>query len=93
MEVKIHLATKIQRQFLVECAFFKPEAIMGKSTKYSIQSEASHKFERFVDPECHEYVLRRFIKIVEEHTNIKDVSILFHITIKKITSKIIDFDL
>ena len=36
---------------LVECAFFKPEAIIGKSVKYDIQSEASHKFERFVDPE------------------------------------------
>lgn len=60
---------------LVECAFFKPEAIIGKSLKYDIQSEAAHKFERFVDPECHDRVLRRFIKIVSEHTNIKDLSV------------------
>jgi len=39
---------------IVECAFFQPEAIIGKSVKYDIQSEASHKFERGVDPECHE---------------------------------------
>ena len=61
---------------LVECAFFKPEAIIGKSVKYDIQSEASHKFERFVDPECQDKTLRRFIKIVEEHTNIKDMSLI-----------------
>ena len=61
---------------LVECAFFKPEAIIGKSIKYDINSEASHKFERFVDPECHENVLRRFLSIVVEHTNIKDVSLI-----------------
>ena len=61
---------------LVECAFFKPEAIIGKSVKYDIQSEASHKFERFVDPECQDKTLRRFIKIVQEHTNIKDMSLI-----------------
>ena len=61
---------------LVECAFFRPEAIIGKSVKYDIQSEASHKFERFVDPECQDKTLRRFIKIVEEHTNIKDMSLI-----------------
>ena len=31
---------------IVECAFFQPETIIGKSVKYDIQSEASHKFER-----------------------------------------------
>tara|TARA_B100001057_G_scaffold256354_1_gene256559 strand:- start:2883 stop:4793 length:1911 start_codon:yes stop_codon:yes gene_type:complete len=63
---------------LVECAFFKPEAIIGKSVKYDIQSEASHKFERFVDPECQDKTLRRFIKIVQEHTKIKDMSLISH---------------
>jgi len=61
---------------LIECAFFKPEAIIGKSVKYDIQSEASHKFERFVDPECQDKTIRRFIKIVDEHTNIKDISVI-----------------
>ena len=61
---------------LVECAFFKPEAIIGKSVKYDIQSEASHKFERFVDPECQDRTIRRFIKIVDEHTKIKDISVI-----------------
>jgi phenylalanyl-tRNA synthetase beta chain len=61
---------------LVECGFFLPEAIIGKSVKYDIQSEASHKFERGTDPECHEKVLRRFIKLVSDHANIKDMSII-----------------
>jgi len=56
--------------------FFQPEAIIGKSVKYDIQSEASHKFERGVDPECHDFVLRRFIKLVSEHANIKTMSIV-----------------
>ena len=59
---------------LVECAFFKPEKIIGKSVKYDIQSEASHKFERSVDPACHETVVRRFINLVSEYSNIKKMS-------------------
>ena len=61
---------------IVECAFFQPEAIIGKSVKYDIQSEASHKFERGVDRECQDKVLRRFIKVVAEHTSIKNMSIV-----------------
>ena len=61
---------------IVECAYFQPEAILGKSVKYDIQSEACHKFERGVDPECHEKVLRRFIKLVSDHSDIKDISII-----------------
>ena len=64
------------RTVIVECAFFKPEAIIGKSVRYDIQSEASHKFERGVDRECQDKVLRRFIKVVAEHTSIKNMSIV-----------------
>lgn len=60
---------------IVECAHFNPEAIIGKSLKYNINSEAAHKFERNTDPECHEFVLRRFLKIIQEHTKIKNVEL------------------
>jgi len=60
---------------IIECAYFQPEAIIGKSIKYDIQSEASHKFERGVDSKCHDAILRRFIKIISEHTNIKNIAI------------------
>ena len=61
---------------IVECAYFQPESIIGKSVQYDIQSEASHKFERGVDPSCQEKVLRRFIQIISEHVQIKDVSMV-----------------
>jgi len=61
---------------LVECAFFQPEAIIGKSIKYDIQSDASHKFERGVDPKCQDMVLRRLINIVSQHANIKNMSMI-----------------
>tara|TARA_Y100001935_G_scaffold133319_1_gene110371 strand:- start:2739 stop:4649 length:1911 start_codon:yes stop_codon:yes gene_type:complete len=73
---------------LIECAFFEPEAIIGKSLKYDIQSEASHKFERYVDPESHDYVIRRFINIVSEHANIKDMSFISYEYKKKQAIKI-----
>ena len=68
--------TSETKSVFIECAFFKPEAIIGKSLKYDIQSEASHKFERSVDPRCHETVMRRFINLVSEHSNIKEMSLV-----------------
>ena len=63
------------KSVIVECAHFNPEEIIGKSVKYDIKSDAAHKFERGVDPLCHEEVLRRFIKIVSDHANIKNLEI------------------
>tara|TARA_Y100000768_G_scaffold388601_1_gene385510 strand:- start:4492 stop:6390 length:1899 start_codon:yes stop_codon:yes gene_type:complete len=60
---------------LVECAFFEPEAIIGRTIKYDVQSEAAYKFERGVDHNCHDTVLRRFIKIVQDHAVISSMSI------------------
>jgi phenylalanyl-tRNA synthetase beta chain len=63
------------RSVIIECAYFNPENIIGQSVKYNIKSDAAHKFERGVDPMCHEYVLRRLLKIVSEHTIIKNIEI------------------
>ncbi len=60
---------------LVECAYFNPEYIIGKSVKYDLQSDAAYKFERGVDRNCHESVLRRFISIVSKHAKIKNLEI------------------
>ena len=60
---------------LVECAYFRPESIMGKAIKYNLHSDASHKFERGVDINCHENVLRRFIQIVDDNAKINKVEI------------------
>ena len=60
----------VRTEKLIECAFFNPEAIIGKSTKYNLASDAAHKFERGVDINAQENTLRRFIHIVSEHTRI-----------------------
>ncbi len=60
---------------LVECAFFNPEAIIGKTSQYNLTSDAAHKFERGVDLFCHERVLRRFIEVVKDHALIKSIKI------------------
>ena len=63
------------RMALVECAYFLPESIIGKSIKYNLKSDAAHKFERGTDPNFHNFALRRFLKIVEDHAKIVKVSI------------------
>tara|TARA_B100002019_G_scaffold126528_1_gene108971 strand:- start:179 stop:2080 length:1902 start_codon:yes stop_codon:yes gene_type:complete len=63
------------KKVLVECAFFTPEAIIGKSVKYNLTSDAAHKFERGVDIQAQEKVLRRFIEIVSDHAVIKNFKI------------------
>tara|TARA_Y100001980_G_C14546728_1_gene326967 strand:+ start:188 stop:2125 length:1938 start_codon:yes stop_codon:yes gene_type:complete len=60
---------------LIECAYFKPEEILGKARKYNLASEAAYKFERGVDYLAQEKVLRRFIKIIQDHANIKSIAI------------------
>jgi len=63
------------KKVLVECAYFNPEEIIGKTIKYNLKSDAAHKFERGVDIASQEHVLRRFISIVQDHAFIKDLSI------------------
>ena len=67
--------SKDTKKVLIECAYFNPESIIGKSIKYNLYSDAAHKFERGVDINSHEMVLRRFIKIVEQHTKVKSCKI------------------
>ena len=67
--------SKKTKKVLVECAYFNPESIIGKSIKYNINSDAAYKFERGVDSGCHDFVLRRFIKIVSDHANIISLKI------------------
>ncbi len=58
---------------LVECAYFNPEEIIGKTVKYNLKSDAAHKFERGVDIASQEKVLRRFISVVKDHASIKSL--------------------
>ena len=65
--------SKETKKVLIECAYFVPEAILGKATKYNLNSDASYRFERGVDPNCHEKILRQFIQIIDDHAEIKDI--------------------
>ena len=76
---------------LVECAYFKPESIINKAVKYNLNSDASYKFERGVDPEIQEYALRRFIKIVSDHTKIIKLQ-FFTKSYKNFQNKYVNFD-
>lgn len=67
--------SKETKKVLIECAYFVPEAIIGKATKYNLNSDASYRFERGVDPICHEKTLRQFIQIVDDHAEIKEIGI------------------
>lgn len=77
---------------LVECASFNPEKIIGKSLMYGIQSDAAYKFERGVDPSCHDDVIRRFIYLVQEHANIKSLK-LYKNTFKDTSNNLIAYEL
>ncbi len=83
--------SKNTKSVLVECAYFVPEVILGKSVKYDIKSDASHKFERGVDPHCHNKVLRRFVKIVEDHAKVVNIE-FFSKEYKQINRTEISFD-
>lgn len=67
--------SRTTKDALIECAYFRPDSIIGKAVKYNIHSDASHKFERGTDPLCHERVLRRFIEIVKDHAEIYKLEI------------------
>lgn len=83
---------KETKHALIECAYFTPESIIGKSVKYNLHSDASHKFERGTDPDCHEKVLRRFIQIVNDHANITKLE-LYEYTATNTKQIRLDFDL
>ena len=40
------------KKVLIECAFFKPDSIIGRSLKYDLNSEAAYKFERELILSC-----------------------------------------
>ena len=67
--------SKVTKKVIVECAYFKPEEILGKARQYNLNSEASYKFERGVDFLAQEQVLRRFIAVVADHVKIKSLAL------------------
>ena len=82
---------KSTKKVLIECAYFNPESIIGKALKYNLHSDASYKFERGVDPSYQEQILRRFIQIVSDHTNIESIKHSSFVS-KELPVKTLKFD-
>lgn len=64
------LASAVQldtTDILVESAFFTPLAIMGKARAYGLHTEASHRFERGVDPTLPERALQLATALIVEY--------------------------
>jgi len=51
--------TEVTRNVFLESAHFAPEAIMGRARKLGLHTDASHRFERGVDPELPRRALER----------------------------------
>ncbi|MDB4210267.1 phenylalanine--tRNA ligase subunit beta, partial [Gammaproteobacteria bacterium] len=50
----------------VEAAFFNPAKIANQARKYGLATDASHRFERGVDPELQQKALARFLALLKE---------------------------
>lgn len=80
------------KKVLVECAYFNPEEIIGKTVKYNLKSDAAYKFERGVDFAAQEDILRRFISVVKDHVSIKSLKMKTFAN-KSIDSKYLPIDI
>ncbi len=47
------------KNIFLESAFFSPEAILGKARQYGLHTDASHRYERGVDPELQHTAMER----------------------------------
>ena len=50
----------------VEAAFFRPEVIVNQARKYGLATDASHRFERGVDPEMQQLALERYLFLLSQ---------------------------
>ncbi|MBT8060718.1 MAG: phenylalanine--tRNA ligase subunit beta, partial [Gammaproteobacteria bacterium] len=58
--------TENTRDILFESAYFKPATIMGKARAYGMHTDASHRFERGVDPSGQEAAVERATQLLIE---------------------------
>ena len=60
------------KSVIIESAYFTPNIIRKSSKFFRLQTDASYRFERGVDPLLNEYSLGRVLAILKEYTNIGD---------------------
>ncbi|GGI73767.1 phenylalanine--tRNA ligase beta subunit [Shewanella hanedai] len=52
------------RDIMLECAYFSPLAILGKTRRLGLHTDSSHRFERGVDPELQHKAMDRATRLV-----------------------------
>ena len=58
--------SKNTNNIAVEAAFFYPDKIVNEARKYGLATDASHRFERGVDPTIQKKALERFIFLLDD---------------------------
>ncbi|HHJ38311.1 MAG: phenylalanine--tRNA ligase subunit beta [Methylothermaceae bacteria B42] len=56
--------TDTTQTIFLECAFFSPEAIMGKARRFGLHTDSSHRFERGVDPGLQSRAIERASELI-----------------------------
>ncbi len=61
----------------VEAAFFRPEVIVNQARKYGLATDASHRFERGVDPELQQLALERYLFLLDQIAKYDSVELYY----------------
>ena len=61
----------------VEAAFFRPEAIVNQARKYGLATDASHRFERGVDPEIQQLASERYLFLLSQIAEYDSVALYY----------------
>tara|TARA_B110000003_G_scaffold183174_1_gene182212 strand:+ start:195 stop:2216 length:2022 start_codon:yes stop_codon:yes gene_type:complete len=64
--------TKNTKNIAIEAAFFNPEKIVNQARKYGLATDASHRFERGVDPQIQKMALERYLYLLNEIADYKN---------------------
>jgi phenylalanyl-tRNA synthetase beta chain len=65
------------RNIAVEAAFFKPEIIVNQARNYGLATDASHRFERGVDPEIQKLAIERYLFLLNEIAEYESVELYY----------------
>ncbi len=76
----------------VEAAFFEPEIIVNQARKYGLATDASHRFERGVDPEIQQLALERYLFLLNKIATYDSVG-LYYAQSKKTKKKNVNFNI
>ena len=75
------------KNIIIESAYFTPNLIRRSSKHFRLQTDASYRFERGVDPLINKYAIGRVLAILTEHTSIEDFS-FNHLSAPKVAKHI-----